>query len=74
MSSLTFAMSTATRDYAQTSNYLIPGQHFLETFTPLSNNQDHTFIGDYIIPAFNQKMRLLLLLWRPYPAQIFNNA
>ena len=60
---------------AQTSSYIIPGQHYLETFMPLSyNNQDHTFMGDYIIPVLNQQTRLLLHLWRPYPAQIFNNA
>ena len=59
---LTLAMSTATRNYAQTSSYLIPGQHFLETFMPLSyNNQDCTFMGDYIIPALNQQTLLLLL-------------
>ena len=30
---------------------------------PLSyNNQDHTFMGDYIIPVLNQKTRLLLHL------------
>ena len=52
MSPLTFAMSTATRKYAQTSSYLIPGQHYLETFMPLSyNNRDHKFMGDYIIPV-----------------------
>ena len=52
---LTFAMSTATRNFAQTSNYLIPGQPFPETFMPLSySNQDHTFMGDYIIPVLKQ--------------------
>ena len=61
MSPLTLAMSTATRNYVQTSSYLIPEQHFLETFMPLSyNNQDHTFMGDYIIPVLNQQTRLLL--------------
>ena len=48
---------------AQTSSYLILGQHFLETFIPLSyNNQDHTFRGDYIIPVLKQQTRLLLRL------------
>ena len=56
MSPLTFAMSTATRNYAQTSRYLITGQPFLETFMPLSySNQDHAFRADYIIPVFNQQ-------------------
>ena len=32
MSPPTFAILTATRNYAQTSSYFIPGQHFLETF------------------------------------------
>ena len=68
-------MSTATRNSAQTSSYFIPGQHFLETFMPLSyNNQDHTFMDDYMIPVLNQQTRPLLHLWRPYLTQIFNNA
>ena len=75
ISPLTLAMSTATRNSAQASSYFIPGQHFLETFMLLSyNNQDHTFMGDYIIPVLNQQTRLLLLLWRPYLTQTFNNA
>ena len=65
MSPLTFAMSTATRKYAQTSSHYIPGQPFLETFMPLSySNQDHTFMGDYIIPVLKQQTRLLLRLQR----------
>ena len=66
MSPLTFAMSTATRNYAQTSSYLIPGQQYLETFMPLSySNRDHTFMGDYVIPVLKQQTRLLLCLtWR----------
>ena len=52
MSPLTFAMSTATRKYAQTFSYFISGQPFLETFFPFSySNQDLTFMGDYIIPV-----------------------
>ena len=52
MSPLTFEMSTATRNFAQTSTNLITGQPFLKTFMPLSySNQDHTFTGDYIIPV-----------------------
>ena len=44
------------RNFSQTSSYLISGQHFLETFMLLSyNNQDHTFMGDYIIPVLNQQ-------------------
>ena len=38
-------------------------QPFLETFMPLSyRNQDHTFMGDYIIPVLKQQTRLLLCL------------
>ena len=56
MSPLTFAMSTVTRNFAQTLSYFIPGQPFLEIFMPLSySNQDHAFRADYIIPAFNQQ-------------------
>ena len=50
----TLAMSTAMQNSAQASSYFIPGQHFLETFTLLSpNNQDHTSMVDYIIPVLN---------------------
>ncbi len=57
MSPPTFDMSTATRNYAQTSSYLIPGQHFQETFMLLSyNNQDNTFMDDYIIPVLNRQI------------------
>ena len=64
MSPPTLAMSTATQNSAQTSSYFIPGQHFLETFTLLSpNNQDHTTMGDYIIPVLNQQT-WSLLTWR----------
>ena len=63
MSPLTFAMSTATRNYAQTSNYLIPGQPFLETFISLFySNQEHIFMDDYIIPVLKQQARFLLCL------------
>ena len=72
---LTFGMSIATRNSAHTSSYLIPGSHFPETFMPLSyNNQDHTFMGDNIIPVLNQQTRLLLHLWRRISAQTFNNS
>ena len=65
MSPLTFAMSTATRNFAQTFSYFIPGQPFLETFIPLSySNQDHTFMGDYTIPVLKQQTRLLLHVQR----------
>ena len=65
MSPLTLAMSIATRNSAQTFSYFIPGQPFLETFMPLSySNQDHTFMGDYIIPVLKQQTRLLLRLQR----------
>ena len=63
MSLLTFAMSTAMHNSAQTSSYLIPGQPFLETFMLLSySDQHHTFMGDYIIPVFKQQTRLCLSL------------
>ena len=75
MSPLTFAMSTAIRNFAQKCSYIIPGQHFLETFMLLSyNNQDHTFMSDYIIPVLNQQTRPLLHLWRSYLTQTFDNA
>ena len=72
---LTLAMSTATCNSAQTSSYFILGQHFLETFMLLSdNNQDHTFMSNYIIPVLNQQTWPLLHLWWPYLPQTFNNA
>ena len=65
MSPLTFDLSTATRKYAQTSSYRIPGQHFQETVMALSySNQEHTHMGDYIIPVLKQQTRLLLRLQR----------
>ena len=61
------AMSTATQNSAQTSSHFIPEQHFLETFTLLSaNDQDHTFMDDDNVPVLNQQTRFLLHLWRPY--------
>ena len=36
--------------------------------------QEHTLMGDYIIPVLNQQTRLLLHLWRPYLTQTLNNA
>ena len=76
MSPLTFAMSTATRNSAQTSSYLIPGQHYLETFMPLSySNQDYTFMGDYIIPVLKQQTRLFATYTATHDStQTFNNA
>ena len=69
------AMSTATQNFAQTSSYFIPGQHFLETCFSPHNNQDHSFIGDYNVPVLNQQTRLLLHLRRPYQqTHTFNNA
>ena len=69
------ALSTAPQNSAQTPSYFIPVQPFLETFTLLSpNNQDHTSMGDYIIPFLNQQTRHLLHLWRPYLSHTFNNA
>ena len=56
MSPQIFAISTVTHNSVQTSSYLIPGQHYLEFFMPPSySNQDHTFMGDYIIPALTQQ-------------------
>ena len=75
MSPPKLAISTAMQNFAQASSYFIPGQHFLETFTLLSpNDQDHTFMGDDNVPVLNQQTRLLLHLWRPYITYTFNNA
>ena len=50
----TLAMSTATQNSAQTSTRFISGQHFLETFSLLSpNDQDHTFMDDDNVPVLN---------------------
>ena len=69
------AMSTAMQNFAQTSSYFIPGQHFPETFTLLSpNDQAHTFMDDDNVPLPNQQTWLLLHLWRPYLTHTFNNA
>ena len=63
LSPLTFAMSTVMRNSTQTSSYLISGQPFLETLIPLSyNNQDHKFMGYYILPVLKQQTQLLLCL------------
>ena len=65
MPPLTFAMLTATHNSTQTSSYLNPGKHYQETFMPLPyNNQDHTFMGDYIFPVLKQQTQNLLHLWR----------
>ena len=70
----TLAMSTAMQNSAQTPCHFIPGQHFLETFTLLSpNDQDHTFMDDSV-PVLNQQTWLLLHLWQPYLTHTFNNA
>ena len=70
----TLAMSTATQNSSQTPCHFIPGQHFLDTFTLLSpNDQDYTFIDDNV-PVLNQQTRLLLHLWRLYLTHTFNNA
>ena len=67
----TLAMPTATQNIAPTSSHFIPGQHFLETFTLLSpNDQGHAFMGDYIIPVLNQQTLPLLHLWQPYATHI----
>ena len=51
--------------FAQTFSYFIPGHHSLETFMPHPySNQDHTFMGDYIIPVLKRQTRLLLRLQR----------
>ena len=73
-SPLTLAMSTVTQNSAQTSSHFISWQHFLETFTLLSpNDQDHTFMDDNNVPVPNQQTRLLLHLWRPYLTHTFNH-
>ena len=42
---------------------------------PLSyNNQDRTFMGDYIIPVLNLQTQLLLPYGDAYSAQTFNYA
>ena len=75
ISPLTLAVSAATQNSPQTSSYFIPGQHFLETFMLLfHNNQDHTFMGDNIIPDLNQQAQPLLHPWRPYLTQTFYYA
>ena len=75
ISPLTLAMSTTQHNSAQTCSYFIPERYFLETLMLLSyNNQDHTFMGDYIIPVLNQQTRPLQHIWRPYLTQTFNNA
>ena len=57
----TLAMSTATQNTAPTASHFIPGQHFLETFTLLSpNDQDYTFMDDDNVPVLNQQTRPLL--------------
>ena len=44
-------------------------------FMPLSySNQDHTFMGDNIIPVLKQQTRLLPRLQRRITTQTFNNA
>ena len=74
MSPLTFAMSTATGNLAQTSSYLIPGQHFLETFMLLSyNNQDHTFMVTTSFLSLTSKHDFCYTYGDAYSAQIFNN-
>ena len=52
MSPLTFAMSAATRNFAQIFNYFISGQPFLETFMPLSYSyQDYAFMAEHSFPC-----------------------
>ena len=69
------AMSTATKNSAQTSSHFIPEQHFLETFTLLSSSdQNHIFMDDNNFPVLNQKTRFLLHLWQPYLTHTLNNA
>ena len=71
----TLALSTAIQNTVLTASHFIPGQHFLETFMLLSpNNQDHAFMGDYIIPVLNQQTQPLLHLWWPCVTHTFNNA
>ena len=76
MSPLTFAMFTATRKITQTFSNIIPEQHYLETFMALPySNQDHTFMGDYIIPVLKQQTQPFASPMAMHNfAQTFNNA
>ena len=76
MSLLTFAMSTATRKSLRHPAISFLGNIFWETFMPLSyNNQDHTFMGDYIIPVPQPaNMNFAASMGDAYLAQTFDNA
>ena len=66
-------MSTATQNTAPISNQFIPGEHFLETFTLLSpNDQDLTSMGDYIVPVLNQHVSLRHLAAK-MPSPLYKN-
>ena len=68
-------MSTATQNSLRHPVTSSLGNIFWRTVALLSpNNQDHTFMGDYIIPVLNQQTRLLLHLGRPYLTHTFDNA
>ena len=49
---LTFAMSTATRKYAQTFSYFIPEQTFLKTFmpSPTATRNTHLWVTTSLLP------------------------
>ena len=69
------AMLTVAQNTAPIASHFISDQIFLETFTLLSlNDQDHAFMGNYIIPVLNQQTRPLLHQKRPYVTHTFNNA
>ena len=58
MSPLTFAISTATRNYAQTFSYFIPPNSVGDHHSSLSNCYRTTLMVDYIIPVLIQQQNL----------------
>ena len=76
MSPLTFAVSTATHNSAQTSSYFIPGQPFLETFMPFSYRTTHLWVTTSFL-SLNSKHDFCYVYSEAYPAQTtshFNSA
>ena len=58
MSPLTFAMSTATRNFAQTFSYFIPPNTVEDHNSSLSHCYRTTLMADYIIPVLIQQQSL----------------
>ena len=58
MSPLTFAMSTATRNYAQIFSYFIPPNSVGDHHSSLSHCYRTTLMADYIIPVLIQQQNL----------------